>query len=98
AVSAPVDQRDEGARLVASLVEEYMGAHWGDGTTTRLLLYGAPGDEATDQLIARFERNSATPAVAQAVYRRGGTFDPRCRVGGDCPDTRGRSRGRPGHG
>jgi len=77
AATAPIDQRDDQAKVVFGLIEDYMGSHWGDGTTTRLLLYGAPGDAATDELIARFERNSATPAVAQGVYRRGASFDAR---------------------
>lgn len=77
AASVPYDERGDGEKLMADLINEYIGTHWGDGTATRFLLHGAPGDEATDQLIARFERNSATPAVAQAAYRRGGTFDAR---------------------
>lgn len=77
AASPPYSERDEPTRVMNDFAHDYIGAHWGDGTSTRLLFYGAPGDSATDALLARFERNAATPAVAQSAYRRGTTFDAR---------------------
>jgi class 3 adenylate cyclase len=74
----PLEQRPEIAKATFSVFESYIGENWGDGTAMRFLIgTGAPHEPAVDELFARYERNAATPAAAQAVLRRG--FEADCR-------------------
>ncbi len=74
----PLEQRPEITKATFSVFETYIGENWGDGTAMRFLIgTGAPHEPAVDELFARYERNAATPAAAQAVLRRG--FEADCR-------------------
>jgi class 3 adenylate cyclase len=74
----PLEQRPEIAKATFAVFESYVGQNWGDGTAMRFLIgTGAPHEPAVDELFARYERNAATPAAAQAVLRRGAEADCR---------------------
>ena len=77
AVRPPLEERDEATRKLHDWSHEYVGQHWGDGTTMRWLISGIPDDAVTNELLARFERNTATPTAAQAVFRRSSAPDAR---------------------
>ena len=77
AVRPPLEERGEATQELNKWVDDYIGQHWGDGTSMRWLVSGSPSDAATDELLARFERNAATPAAAQSVFRRGAAPDAR---------------------
>ncbi|HWS44487.1 MAG TPA: alpha/beta hydrolase, partial [Acidimicrobiia bacterium] len=74
----PLEQRPEIAKATFAVFESYIAQNWGDGTATRFLIgTGAPHERAVDELFARYERNAATPAAAQAVLRRSVAADCR---------------------
>jgi class 3 adenylate cyclase len=74
----PLEQRPEIAKATFAVFESYVGQNWGDGSAMRFLIgTGAPHEPAVDELFARYERNAATPAAAQAVLRRG--YEADCR-------------------
>jgi class 3 adenylate cyclase len=74
----PLEERPEISKATFAVFESYVGQNWGDGTAMRFLIgAGAPHEPAVDELFARFERNAATPAAAQAVLRRGLEVDCR---------------------
>jgi class 3 adenylate cyclase len=78
ALTPPIDQRSEEEQKAVALVDEYLGANWGDGTAMRVLVgAGAPANPAVDELFARLERYAATPSAAQAVIRRSFGVDTR---------------------
>jgi len=78
ALGPPLEQRPEITKATFAVFENYVAQNWGDGTAMRFLIgTGAPHEPATDELLARFERNAATPAAAQAVLRRGVEADCR---------------------
>ena len=77
AVRPPLEERDEATRKLHDWSHEYVGQHWGDGTSMRWLISGIPDDAVTNELLARFERNAATPTAAQAVFRRSSAPDAR---------------------
>lgn len=71
AISPPRDEFDEALEALAEGFDSFLGDHWGDGSALRLMFgAGAPEDAATRALLSRYEHNAATPAAAQAVWRR----------------------------
>jgi pimeloyl-ACP methyl ester carboxylesterase len=78
ALGPPIDERSEAVQATFAGFQNYVGEHWGDGTALRFLIgAGAPVDAAINELFARYERNAATPAAAQAVLRWSYTTDCR---------------------
>ena len=77
AVGPPLEELDEQTRRSINWFDEYLGENWGNGNAMRWLVAGAPDDPATVALLARYERNAATPAAAQAVWRRVHVADAR---------------------
>jgi class 3 adenylate cyclase len=74
----PLEERSEMAKMAVEFFDDYLAEHWGDGSAMRYLIgTRAPYDPAVDELLSRFERNSATPGAAQAVLRRGYHIDAR---------------------
>lgn len=74
----PLAEFDEATRAAIAGFDDFIGQHWGDGSTFHLMTgVGAPADEATMERFARYERNAATPAAAQAVWRRSFVSDVR---------------------
>jgi class 3 adenylate cyclase len=73
-----LDQRSKQEQDAIALFDDYIGSFWGDGTSMRILVgAGAPQEPSVDELLARFERYSATPSAAQAVIRRSFSVDSR---------------------
>jgi class 3 adenylate cyclase len=71
AIANPYDATDDEGKAFIDEIEEFIGDHWGDGAPLRLIAgTGAPQDPSIDDVLCRFERNAATPAAAQAVWRR----------------------------
>ena len=77
AARPPLDERDEATRSLNTWIDDYIAEHWGDGTAMRWLISGCPADAATDELLARYERNAATPTAARSVFRRSSSSDVR---------------------
>jgi class 3 adenylate cyclase/alpha-beta hydrolase superfamily lysophospholipase len=74
----PVSDRGDAAQATFAFIDEYLGEHWGDGTTLQFLIgTNAPTEPAVLDLFSRFERNAATPTAAQAIVRRGWMVDCR---------------------
>jgi class 3 adenylate cyclase/pimeloyl-ACP methyl ester carboxylesterase len=51
--------------------------HWGDGTTTELIIGGAADPDAARRVLARTERTTSSPAVAQRHIELAGACDVR---------------------
>lgn len=74
----PLEDRGPEAEATFQFFDQFIGEHWGDGSVMRFLIgTGAPFDPRVDELLARYERNAATPSAAQAILRRNFTVDAR---------------------
>lgn len=56
---------------------ERLVERWGRGESLKRFIGGAPDDEATRQLVARYERGAASPALAGQILRRNVDLDVR---------------------
>jgi class 3 adenylate cyclase len=77
-LAPPLAERGEAAQAAFAFMDDYLGEHWGDGTTLYFLVgTNAPNEPAVLDLFSRFERNAATPTAAKAIVRRGYAVDSR---------------------
>jgi pimeloyl-ACP methyl ester carboxylesterase len=56
---------------------DWVGENWGKGHALESFIHIAPGDEETRRLVARYERNAATPKMAAEILRNNLEIDVR---------------------
>ena len=69
AASQPLEELSEERKAGVKAFDDFIGEHWGTGRVFQFMT-SAPSDPAVVDLLSRHERNAATPAAAQAVWRR----------------------------
>jgi pimeloyl-ACP methyl ester carboxylesterase len=60
-----------------TMFDENIGSHWGRGTTVFAIAPALSGDPATREIIARWERSSASPSDALAIIQMNREIDVR---------------------
>ena len=56
---------------------DWVEQRWGQGRVLRVFINNGPDDEVTNQLLARYERGAASPAMARLILRRNCEMDIR---------------------